>query len=63
LAVTGWTANQWDGSVRVVAEGDDDALRRLLQWLHKGPPAARVEQVDVVWSAATGEFASFQIRG
>lgn len=62
LGLTGWVANQWDGSVKAVAEGPDQALRQFLRWLHHGPPAARVEQVDVQWSEATGEFHSFQVR-
>lgn len=62
LGLTGWVANQWDGSVKVVAEGPDEALRQFLQWLHRGPPAARVEQVDVQWTAATNEFHGFQVR-
>jgi acylphosphatase len=62
LAVAGWAANQPDGSVRVVAEGSDDALQQFLSWLQHGPPAARVEHVAVEWSPATGEFRGFQVR-
>jgi acylphosphatase len=62
LGLTGWVANQWDGSVKVVAEGPDEGLRHFLRWLHRGPPAARVEQVDVQWTPATGEFQGFQVR-
>jgi acylphosphatase len=62
LDVNGWVANQWDGSVKVVAEGPDASLERLLRWLEHGPPAARVAHVDVMWSEATGEFRGFQIR-
>jgi acylphosphatase len=62
LGLVGWVANQYDGSVRVVAEGDEAALQRLLTWLHHGPPAAHVTQVEVVWGEGTGEFWSFQVR-
>jgi acylphosphatase len=62
LGVTGWVANQRDGSVRVEAEGADEALRSLVAWLHKGPPAAVVAKVDVTWSQGSGEFHSFQVR-
>jgi acylphosphatase len=62
LGVTGWVANQRDGSVRVEAEGTDAALHSLESWLHKGPPAAAVTKVDVTWSRSTGEFDSFQVR-
>lgn len=59
LKVTGWVANLPDGTVKVVAEGPDEALTQLAQWLHKGSPWARVDHVDAQWSAATGEFRRF----
>lgn len=61
LGVTGWVANQRDGSVRVEAEGVDAALHNLERWLHKGSPAAVVEKVEVTWSQSTGEFHGFQV--
>jgi acylphosphatase len=62
LLLTGWVANQWDGTVKVVAEGPEETLQQFVRWLHKGSPAARVDQVDVAWSAASGEFRQFEIR-
>lgn len=62
LAVTGWVANQPDGTVKVVAEGSETALTQLVDWLHTGSPMARVEWVAVEWSAATHEFTRFRIR-
>lgn len=62
LGVVGWVANRWDGSVRVVAEGPDDALRRFAAWLHHGPPSAHVDRVEATWEEGTGEFRGFQVR-
>lgn len=62
LDVTGWVRNVADGSVEVVAEGKRPALDSLLAFLRRGPSHARVEKVNVEWRAATGEFASFEIR-
>lgn len=62
LGVTGWVANQWDGTVRCVAEGEDPILQQFLQYLHQGSPHARVDQVDIHWTTATGEFIKFEIR-
>ncbi|HEY0180943.1 MAG TPA: acylphosphatase [Dokdonella sp.] len=45
LGLTGYAANLADGRVEVVACGADDALERLHEWLHGGPPAARVDDV------------------
>lgn len=62
LALTGWTANQPDGSVRVVVEGPASPLEQMAGLLRQGPPGAIVEQVDVMRSPATGEFKGFEIR-
>lgn len=62
LGLRGWVRNEMDGSVRVVAEGDEAALRKLLAYLHEGPPLARVVRVDTEWREATRAFSSFQVR-
>jgi acylphosphatase len=62
LGLRGWVRNEMDGSVRVVAEGDEPALQRFLAFLHEGPPAARVLRVDSQWSEASRAFSSFQVR-
>jgi acylphosphatase len=62
LGLTGWTANQRDGSVQVVAEGTPSALDELDGQLHEGPPGAHVDNVDVVRMPPTGEFTNFGIR-
>lgn len=62
FGLTGWVANQWDGTVKVVAEGDAANLEALLAFLHEGSPAAQVEQVDVKWGEATGLYSQFSIQ-
>jgi acylphosphatase len=61
LGVAGWVANLRNGNVRVVAEGDELVLQRLLRWLHEGPSMAHVSYVDFEWSEATGEFDGFDV--
>ncbi len=61
LGLTGWVKNLADGTVEVVAEGEDEALRELLGWLQRGPTAARVERVDSRWRGYLGEWGSFSI--
>ena len=46
LGVTGHARNLDDGSVEVVACGEDAALAQLERWLHRGPPHARVASVS-----------------
>lgn len=45
LKLTGHARNLPDGSVEVVAYGDDAALNRLEVWLHDGPPSAVVNEL------------------
>ncbi len=62
LGLTGWVANQHDGTVYVVAEGPADQLDQFFRWLHRGSPYARVERVTPNWLAATQEFTHFSIH-
>lgn len=47
LGLSGWVRNRLDGSVEAAVLGEDDALAALLEWAHRGPPAARVTEVEV----------------
>ena len=62
LSLSGWVRNQMDGTVAVVAEGNEPALQQFLAFLQEGPSAAQVQRVDEEWLEATGEFSSFQVR-
>jgi acylphosphatase len=60
--LTGWVRNAHDGSVEIVAEGDERTLERLLSWCRHGPSGAEVDRVDQTSGPATGEFRGFQSR-
>jgi acylphosphatase len=62
LGLDGWVANRADGSVEVVAEGTSRVLAELLAFLQTGPSMARVDDVDIHWEQATGEFSGFRVR-
>jgi acylphosphatase len=62
LGLTGWVRNLPDDTVEVTAEGSQPQLDKLLTWLHRGSPAARVTQVDADWAAAQNTFIVFEIR-
>ena len=61
LGITGWIRNQPDGSVMTIAEGEEPVLTAFVQFLHHGPPAARVSDVNWSWQEATGEFRAFEV--
>jgi acylphosphatase len=60
--VTGWVRNLEDGRVEAVFEGEEESVKRLVEFCRKGPPAARVDNVDVSWERYSGSFDDFQIR-
>lgn len=62
LGLDGYVRNCWDGTVEVVAEGERDAVNKLLSWLHVGPSYAEVEKVDFEWEEPRGDFTRFEVR-
>lgn len=46
LGLTGWVRNCSDGSVELVACGEESVLKDLESWLWQGPRFADVHEVD-----------------
>ena len=59
--LTGWVRNLLDGRVEIVFEGEKDAIEGAIQEIKKGPPLARVDNVEIKWLPYQGEFNSFKI--
>ena len=55
LGVTGWVANERDGSVSAEAEGERAAVDAIITWARHGPSGARVSDVAVDWITPIGE--------
>lgn len=47
LGLRGRAENQPDGSVLVHVAGGAAAVEAMVEWLHRGPPLARVDAVEV----------------
>ncbi len=62
LGLVGWVRNRDDGTVEVVAEGQENDLRRFVSWLHAGPSLAHVTRVETEWAPAMGDLVSFEVR-
>lgn len=62
LCLVGRVRNEEDGSVSVIAEGEEDVLRRLYACLHRGSFFAKVDAVEVRYCPATGAYKNFSIE-
>ena len=62
LGLSGWVRNTSGGDVEVWAEGVEEKLEALLQWLRRGPPGARVIAVHHETRLPTGHYRGFGIE-
>ena len=60
LGLTGWVRNEPDGAVTAEAEGPEEQLQEFIAWCKQGPPAARVQDVEVKASVVKG-YSSFEV--
>lgn len=60
--VNGWVRNVPDDKVEAVFEGERKGAERLVEFCKRGPPAAKVTQLDVRWEPYSGNFNSFEIE-
>lgn len=59
--VKGWVKNLDDGRVEAVFEGDESAVKELVEFCHRGPAGAVVTAVSVDWQPFRAEFTTFDI--
>jgi acylphosphatase len=62
LGLDGWVRNLPDGRVEAEAEGARASLEALLAFCRRGPPAARVDEVEVEWGEPAGGLGPFAVR-
>jgi acylphosphatase len=62
LNIKGWVKNLENGGVEVVAEGEEDQIKQMVQFLHKGSPESRVDSVEIKNEKPVGVFKDFSIR-
>ena len=60
--LSGFVRNMPDGSVEVVAEGNETSIREFIEDLEEGPSSAVVQKLDVKKTDPTNEFLGFEIR-
>jgi acylphosphatase len=60
--VKGWVRNLSDGRVEAVFEGEETAVKAVMEFCKRGPPRATVTSADVKWERYKGEFDNFRIK-
>lgn len=60
--VSGWVRNLPDGRVEAVMEGERASVESLIESCRKGPPGARVDDIDLSWEKPSHKYTGFEIR-
>lgn len=58
LKLSGWVRNRLDGRVELEAVGEPEAIDKLINWLYKGSPLSRVDNIEVVERVVTSKHFS-----
>lgn len=62
VGVRGWVRNVEDGSVEAIVQGSPDQVDLMLEWMRRGPPAARVTSLDSQREPDDRRFGHFEQR-
>lgn len=62
LGLKGYVKNLSDGSVEVVAEGEEKKLKELINFCRNNPGGSRVKSIKVSYEEVKNEFRDFEIR-
>lgn len=62
LGIKGYAKNLYDGSVEVVAEGNENSVNELYKLLKLGPSRSMVSSVEVKYFDYIGKYSGFDIR-
>ncbi len=62
IGVTGWVRNVGYDTVEAAAEGERGKLERFVEAVKTGPRGSQVDELNVEWQNATGEYRDFQMR-
>lgn len=62
LRLEGYVKNMDNGSVKIVVEGDEERIKKLLDQCSVGPDGAEVRNISFSKDTATGEYSGFSIK-
>lgn len=61
LNVKGYAENLYDGSVEVVAEGEEESIEELIKFIKTGLRWAHVDNIEEKWVEYKGEYNGFEV--
>ena len=61
LKLKGYAKNLSDGSVEIVAVGDEAGLLKLKKWCERGPKHSVVGKIEEEWNGNEQKFAEFLV--
>ncbi|MBU2037403.1 acylphosphatase [Patescibacteria group bacterium] len=63
LNLSGFVKNEPDGTVQIIAEGEEKNLEELIEWCRAGGTEyARVDQVEIKWLELSDQFDNFIVK-
>lgn len=69
-SINGWVRNTFEkpdifgpnGGVEALIQGEEEKIDTMLEELKKGPPVARVDDVEIFWQEPKEIYNEFEIR-
>jgi acylphosphatase len=61
LGLKGYVKNLSDGCVEAVFEGDKNLIEKMIEMCRRGPPSAKVDNLEIIEEKFKNEFESFKI--
>jgi len=62
IGIFGFAENLLDGKVKIIGEGKEEKLKKLLEFSYSGSLMSKVESVFFEWGEGKGEWQSFEIK-
>jgi len=61
LGIKGYVMNRKEGNVLIVAQGGEEELNGLIEWIKKSPGFSLVEEANYFWKEAKARYSAFDI--